>query len=210
MKYFITCFFAASMLLPVSSSSQGINVPQALTVGSDGIVYVAAQSLRAGGDSEIYIIAVDGSGSMQGSGIFGNGQTHAAGILAGPGDIRIGATEILPGGGHEMQVIAFDRSSLVWVEHPPAPSDLSMSPIWPNPVFDSRTASLELNVRNSCHVRIDLLEVNGRITARMMDNELTPGLYTVRFDAPALPAGVYFCMLFADNVRLMQKLIVLR
>lgn len=201
---------AATVLLPVFLLSQGLNVPQSLAVGSDGSIYVAAQSLRTGGDCEIYVIAVDGNGRMQGSGIIGKKQMLVGGILAASQSIRVGTTECRGDGDHELQVIDFDRAALVWVEPPTATGDLSLSPIWPNPVYDSTTASLELNVRNTCHVRIDLHDVNGRITARMMDNGLTPGLYTARINAPALPAGMYYCTLFADNVRLMRKLIVLR
>lgn len=210
MKQVILLAIGVAMLLPALCASQGINLPRAVTVGSDGTVYSASNTLHASGAMEIDVVAIDGGGSIQGSATVGGAHMLASGIVTAGAAVVVGATEIHGERDHDIVVMDFDRAELVRVNPPPAPLSLEISPVRPNPTGRGRGAEIELMVRTECHVTIDLYQAAGAVFARIIDTRFSPGQHTVHIDATALPAGAYFCMLSADGARAVQKFIVLR
>jgi hypothetical protein len=198
------------LLLPALTKAQGICVPQYLSVAEDGSIYVLGNTLRPDGGSEIYVIAVDGSGSLQGAALSGSTHSLASGISLLGSSVVVGTTEVHTQTDHEIIVLGYDQSRLVGVNGTPAPTQYTMSAIWPNPVTDGREAAFDIGIASECRVVIDLFKAKGNVVGRIMDTHLSPGMYTARFDTRALPNGTYFCVFTANGVNKVHKVAILR
>ena len=69
---------------------------------------------------------------------------------------------------------------------------------YPNP-FNPKT-NFELRIGNCEFVVLKVFDILGREVAVLVNEELLPGRYTVRWDASALPSGVYFYRLNAGDL----------
>ena len=67
----------------------------------------------------------------------------------------------------------------------------------PNPVRDA--ADVRFDVPEEAHVRLTVFDVMGREVARLVDDVRAPGTYTARFEAGALPSGVYLVRMMAEG-----------
>ncbi len=201
---------AVTFFLCAPAAAQGINVPQSLTVGEDGMIYVAGNTLRPDGGAEIYVIAVDPDGKMQGAALTGNSHSLAAGMGLLRKSVVVCATELRSETDQEIYAIGYDLARLVGNSDLAVPSQFTMSPIWPNPASAGVEAAVDLGIAAESRVTIDLYQTKGNVVARIMDTNLSPGMYTARFDTRTLPNGTYFCMMNANGVKKIQKLAVVR
>ncbi|MEX0747431.1 MAG: T9SS type A sorting domain-containing protein [Rhodothermales bacterium] len=64
---------------------------------------------------------------------------------------------------------------------------------FPNPFQQTITIPYHLDVTQ--HVRLRVYDALGREIATLVDAPHAPGEYSVLFDAPSIPTGVYFCVL---------------
>ena len=78
------------------------------------------------------------------------------------------------------------------VEESAVSSQRSAVRVYPNPT--SGATCYGLRVTGSQHVTIKIYDLFGREMATVMDEVMPPGEHVVRFDAGALPAGIYFCV----------------
>lgn len=72
-------------------------------------------------------------------------------------------------------------------------SGLVLHPTMPNP-FD-REARIRFELDEPAHVTVDVYDVMGRRTARLLEDYRTAGLHDVLFEADGRPAGQYFIAL---------------
>jgi hypothetical protein len=79
---------------------------------------------------------------------------------------------------------------------------------YPNPFNASATLSLLVPARQ--RVRLGIFDVTGRWVCTLADGLLEAGPQELRFDASALPSGVYFARLNAGSVAVTQKLVLLK
>ena len=77
------------------------------------------------------------------------------------------------------------------------PTEFALSQNYPNP-FNPAT-NLEFRIPVSGFVRLSIYDVLGRELAVLVNGELRPGIYTVRWDASAVPSGVYFYRLVTSE-----------
>lgn len=89
-----------------------------------------------------------------------------------------------------------------------APGALRLAPPAPNP-FGAVTR-LAFALPRAAEVTLDVLDVNGRRVARPACGRFEPGTHSVRWDAGALPDGVYFLSLAADGERAVRRVVHLR
>ena len=92
-----------------------------------------------------------------------------------------------------------------------APADASgvvFEPGFPNPFQTSTTLAFVLDAPGP--VRMRVVDVLGREVARLVDGVLPADRHTVRYDAGALPEGLYFCEFVAGTQRLVRTLVRLR
>jgi len=88
------------------------------------------------------------------------------------------------------------------------PSDFSLAGVYPNP-FNSQ-ASIAFVVPRPSTVQLDLYDVLGRKSATVMHGLMEPGRHLVRYDASALPSGVYYLRMTADHFSASAKVLLIR
>ncbi|MBM4160919.1 MAG: T9SS type A sorting domain-containing protein [Ignavibacteria bacterium] len=74
-----------------------------------------------------------------------------------------------------------------------APEGFGLSQNFPNP-FNGMT-SVEFRMADFGFVRLKVFDVLGRQVAVLVNEEIAPGIYTVKWDASGLPSGMYLCRL---------------
>jgi hypothetical protein len=88
------------------------------------------------------------------------------------------------------------------------PVALSLGTVAPDPLVGA--ASIEYGIPRAGRVRVTLCDVAGRKLATLFDGERPPGTHTVRLDASALRAGIYFCTLSTPDGRVTRRFAVVR
>jgi len=78
-----------------------------------------------------------------------------------------------------------------------APTQLALSPVHPNPFNSTTTISYALPHAGT--VKLEVLDITGRLVTTLIDGVQPTGERTVVWDATSIPAGVYFARL-TDSV----------
>jgi hypothetical protein len=78
----------------------------------------------------------------------------------------------------------------------------------PNPCV--MRADIRYEIPSPGHVRLGIFDPQGRQVATLVDAPQTAGSRRLTWDAPAMPAGVYFCRLDIDGVQRTRKLVITR
>jgi hypothetical protein len=53
-------------------------------------------------------------------------------------------------------------------------------------------------------------DIQGKITANLLNEEMLPGTYEVNFSGSDMPSGIYFYMLQAENFRESKRMILIK
>jgi photosystem II stability/assembly factor-like uncharacterized protein len=88
------------------------------------------------------------------------------------------------------------------------PSEFALEHNYPNPFNPSTTLRYELSVLSSVDLRV--FDVLGREVAVLVNEEKTPGHYSVTWDADGMSSGIYFYQLRAGGNVFTKKMILLR
>ncbi|MDH3252998.1 MAG: T9SS type A sorting domain-containing protein [Ignavibacteria bacterium] len=88
------------------------------------------------------------------------------------------------------------------------PKDFALGQNYPNP-FNPVT-TIRFAVPTQSHVTIVTYNILGQIVRRLVDDEMAPGIHSVRFEASDLSSGVYFYTMRAGAFSQTRKLMVLR
>ncbi|PSL45663.1 putative repeat protein (TIGR01451 family)/predicted secreted protein (Por secretion system target) [Chitinophaga niastensis] len=73
----------------------------------------------------------------------------------------------------------------------------SLNGNYPNPFSSFTTISFELADQHK--VQLNVYDANGRMVTRLLDKVMQPGIQTVTWQTPDLPAGIYILQLKVDN-----------
>jgi len=87
-----------------------------------------------------------------------------------------------------------------------APREFRLEQNYPNP-FNPTTA-IRFSVEKTKHVSLTVVDVLGRKIATLVDQTLTPGTYTVKWDAGSYPSGVYFYTVRAGGNQETRRMIL--
>jgi photosystem II stability/assembly factor-like uncharacterized protein len=79
---------------------------------------------------------------------------------------------------------------------------------YPNPFNPSTVISYQLSAVS--HVTLKVFDILGREVATLVNEEKSPGHYSVNFEGTNLSSGIYFYELKADEIRLNKKMVLLR
>ena len=79
---------------------------------------------------------------------------------------------------------------------------------WPNPFSFLTKIHYELPFPD--HVLLQVLDINGKKVATLVDGEIPAGSHDINFNATNLQNGVYFCRLVTSNNTLLRKLVVIK
>lgn len=90
---------------------------------------------------------------------------------------------------------------------------LTLRTVLPNPAH--REVELRLSVPRTAAVRVDLVDVNGRLVRRLVDETMEPGEHSIGRSLvdeqdQLVPAGVYYLNVTDGRSRMVRKLVVVR
>jgi surface antigen len=88
------------------------------------------------------------------------------------------------------------------------PSELSLSQNYPNPFNPSTT--IEFGLPKSAFVTLRVYDLLGRQVGELINEKLSPGTYTGKWDARDMASGVYFYRLQAGDFVETKKMLLLR
>lgn len=84
----------------------------------------------------------------------------------------------------------------------------SLQQNYPNP-FNPYT-TIEYQVKEPCRVILEVLDPRGRTVDLLIDGIHQPGAYSARFDAGALPAGIYFYQIRMGGFKAARKMVIMK
>ena len=131
-----------------------------------------------------------------------------------------GATvSVVPSDTNQAATGAISVSSLSWnlptvgtsVEEIPGsavPTAFALGQNYPNPFNPSTT--IEFAVPENALVRLSVVNLLGQEVAQLVDQDLAPGRFSVRWDAASAPSGVYFYRLQSGNFTETKRLLLVR
>ncbi len=97
------------------------------------------------------------------------------------------------------------------------PANFKLYQNYPNPVskksgdFTTIRFSLPASVvSNSANVKLEVYDLLGRKISTLVNKELSPGIFEVKFNTGNLPSGIYFYKLSLGNRTLTRKMIILK
>jgi hypothetical protein len=93
-------------------------------------------------------------------------------------------------------------------ESPQIPTDIGLSPTYPNPFNGESTISISLAVGQ--YINIDLYGILGEKVALIFEGLLPSGTHNIRWNGDEIPSGTYIVRLQAGSRVLSQKAIHLR
>jgi photosystem II stability/assembly factor-like uncharacterized protein len=88
------------------------------------------------------------------------------------------------------------------------PKDYSLYQNYPNP-FNPMT-NIKFNIPNSGFVQVKVFDILGSETAQLVNEELLPRVYEVKWDASAYPSGVYYYRLVSGEFSETKKMILIK
>jgi hypothetical protein len=131
--------------------------------------------------------------------------------------VDIGACEYQGGGsGNKNAKIAGNSDS----NNPPLPKavrkEFALSQSYPNPF--NPVAVIEFNISNehpSSHINLRIYNITGQLVKTLMDEEKTPGTYTVTWDGrnnsnEEVASGVYFYELKSNNLMESKRMVLIK
>ncbi len=78
---------------------------------------------------------------------------------------------------------------------------------FPNP-FNS-TTTIKYTINKNSDIKIKVFDINGREVKSIISNKKSPGDYKVKFEGSGLSSGIYFYSLFADDILIDTKKLIL-
>ena len=91
---------------------------------------------------------------------------------------------------------------------PPQFASLSLSPPVPNPVRSR--ALIHFTLPRSGHVKLSLMDVQGRVASQLLDGEEQAGDHSLILEARGLQPGLYFARLQVPGAELDRRVVVVR
>jgi hypothetical protein len=91
---------------------------------------------------------------------------------------------------------------------PEVPTEFSLSQNYPNP-FNPST-QIELALPKETRVTLDVYNLLGQRVASLVNEVLTAGYHSVKFDASTLPSGLYLYRLTADGTSFVKKMMLMK
>ncbi|RLD82803.1 MAG: hypothetical protein DRJ15_00415 [Bacteroidetes bacterium] len=107
------------------------------------------------------------------------------------------------GGGDEQVLIMVDEDIISSLQEPE--ESFNISGIYPNP-FD-RVTNINLSIQQDQHIRIDVLDINGKLVSTIADMPFAAGDHQVQWDGSQYPAGIYYVTVKGDQLIGTAKLI---
>ncbi len=136
----------------------------------------------------------------------GGAQDLVIGLVAGLGTDYLNSVAVMKDHSRAMRQAYQDGFSGLPLESRPETFGLSQN--FPNP-FNSET-TIFFNLKERGQVKLAVYDALGREIRRLADGSYDPGKYSVLFDAPGFPAGLYVYQIITGGVRVARKMAVVK
>lgn len=87
------------------------------------------------------------------------------------------------------------------------PDKFSLQQNYPNPF--NAVSGIKYNIKKYSDVKLIVYDITGKIIETLIDEKQNAGEYELKFDGNAFSSGIYFYSLFADNIRIDTKKMVM-
>ena len=135
----------------------------------------------------------------------GTGRTFTLGLM---GDQTVPAKEIAGASVSLIVEVGIPNTEPSAVQEGRIPVSPILHQNYPNP-FNPRT-QITFTLPGSSHVVLDILDLQGRRVASLIDRELSSGTHSVTFDGKDLPSGMYISRLITDQGSQERKMTLIR
>lgn len=88
------------------------------------------------------------------------------------------------------------------------PEKISLAQNYPNP-FNPST-NIDFSIPQTSHVELTVFDILGKKVATLINNRMSAGNHTIRFDASRLSSGVYFYRLYTGGQSITKKLTLIK
>ncbi len=88
------------------------------------------------------------------------------------------------------------------------PTEFALEQNYPNP-FNPMT-KIEFQVSSFKFVKLKVFDILGKEVATLVNEKLSAGTYSVNWDAPEFPSGVYFYRLTTDGYSETKRMLLLK
>ncbi len=90
------------------------------------------------------------------------------------------------------------------------PKDFSLSQNYPNPFNPETKIKFSLPLRNSGITVLTVYDISGKLVKQLVNSQLSPGEYEIKFNAAGLASGIYFYELKAGDIKLVNKMVLVK
>lgn len=111
------------------------------------------------------------------------------------------------GSGVYKLVVSYSVVTAVPSKSSEIPKTYSLSQNYPNP-FNPVT-KINYNISHQSYVQIKVYDILGNLVKDYVNSSLSPGKYSLSLDASAFSSGIYFYSLYADNMRIDTRKMIL-
>ena len=88
------------------------------------------------------------------------------------------------------------------------PPSFALEQNYPNPF--NPTTTIQFTLAKGANVKLKVFSIEGKEVATLVDEAVTPGVHTFRFEANGLPSGVYFYRIEAGELFQTKRLMLLK
>ncbi len=163
--------------------------------------------------SDLYVIKTDGSGNELWSKLFGSDHDESASCVRQVSDggyIISGRTRSYSKDS-EIYLLKLDKSggfSFVFDYSDILPTEFHLFQNYPNPFNNITSISYQLS--EDSFVELNVYNISGQIIRRLIQKFQQAGLYQIKFEADALPSGLYFYQIRADHQSNAKRMLLLK
>jgi hypothetical protein len=180
---------------------------------SAGIVVVTGGSVGSGSAFDYLTVSYDINTGAQrwqrrenGS---SNGNDYASAVVASDTDkVFVTGSATFTASGISYYTIRYSKVSGIKQISSEIPESFSLYQNYPNP-FNPET-SIEFDIPENSFVKLSVYDITGRELEILVNENLSPGRYSVLWNAEGYSSGVYFYRILSDGKQFTRKMIISR
>jgi uncharacterized delta-60 repeat protein len=203
-----------------NGEGNNVDVANAMIMAGSS-VFVTGKSVGTSTASNMVTIKYDAStGTQLGLTSFSSGSNYSDVALAiatdTSSDVYITgySFEIIGGSRHpaHMTTLRYNRGSfgIIHTGNGNIPSAYKLSQNYPNPFNPVTTIKFEIPLNNGGFVQLKIYDILGREAAILVNQQLTPGRYEIKFDGTNYSSGVYFYKLTAGSFVQTKQMVLVK
>ena len=85
---------------------------------------------------------------------------------------------------------------------------LSISSLHPNPFNPS--ISLDFNINVADNIKIQIIDINGKVVEILSNSNYYPGSYSISWDAVGYSSGIYFIQILSSDNFISEKITLIK